>query len=104
MGLEPTHAALPERCPACRAALAEQQEQLHARLLELTPTDTEELDAAWHASTEAYRRMVDEAEPRKDEALAEQWYVLVTCRDERQQVELLGRLQAEGLVCKAVLG
>jgi hypothetical protein len=29
--------------------------------------------------------------------------VLITCRDERQQVELLARLQAEGLTVKAVL-
>jgi hypothetical protein len=29
--------------------------------------------------------------------------VLVTCRDERQQVELLERFQAEGLECKALL-
>ncbi len=85
------------------AALAEQQEQLHTRLLELTPAVSEELNAAWHASTEAYRRMVDDGAPWKEPALAEQWYVLVTCRDERQQVELLARLQAEGLVCKAVL-
>jgi hypothetical protein len=33
----------------------------------------------------------------------EQWYVLVECRDEKQQVELLGRFKAEGLTCKAVL-
>ncbi len=85
------------------AALAEQQEHLHARLLELTPTACEELDAAWHASTEAYRRMVGEGEPWKAAALVEQWYVLVTCRDERQQVELLRRFQAEGLACKPVL-
>jgi hypothetical protein len=29
--------------------------------------------------------------------------VLVTCRDERQQVELLGRLAGEGLECRALL-
>jgi len=29
--------------------------------------------------------------------------VLVTCRDEKQQVELLGQFQEEGLTCKAVL-
>jgi hypothetical protein len=37
------------------------------------------------------------------EGLAEQWLVLVTCRDERHQVELLQRFQAEGLPCKALL-
>lgn len=29
--------------------------------------------------------------------LSEQFLVLITCWDERQQVELLGRFQAEGL-------
>ena len=33
----------------------------------------------------------------------EQFLVLVTCRDERQQVELLGRFRSEGLDCKALL-
>ncbi len=86
------------------AALAEQQEQLRTRLLELPPPPSPELEAAWHASTEEYRRIVDAGKPWKEEALVEQWYVLVTCKDERQQVELLARLQAEGLKCKAVLG
>ena len=39
----------------------------------------------------------------RDEALAEQWYVLVECRDEKQQVELLRRFKTEGLTYKAVL-
>ncbi len=86
------------------AALAEQQEQLRARLLELTPTPSPELEAAWHASTEAYRQAVEKGNGWGAEALAEQWYVLVTCRDEQQQVELLGRFKEEGLECKAVLG
>jgi hypothetical protein len=29
--------------------------------------------------------------------------VLITCRDEAQQVELLERFQREGLLCKALL-
>jgi hypothetical protein len=33
----------------------------------------------------------------------EQWLILITCRDERQQVELLARFQAEGLACRALL-
>jgi hypothetical protein len=34
----------------------------------------------------------------------EQFLILITCRDERHQVELLGRLHAEGEQCKALLG
>ena len=33
----------------------------------------------------------------------EQWLVLVTCRDEKQQVTLLERFQREGLECKALV-
>ena len=35
--------------------------------------------------------------------IPQQWLVLVTCRDEKQQVELLERFQREGLECKALL-
>ncbi len=58
---------------------------------------------AWHASTEAYRQAVEHAERFGSEPLTEAFYVLVTCRDERQQVELLARFQGEGLECKALL-
>ncbi len=43
------------------------------------------------------------AKPLGEMGLKEQWYVLVECRDEKQQVELLVRLQGEGLRCKAVM-
>ena len=46
-------------------------------------------------------------EPTKKSAdpieLDAQYLVLVTCRDEAQQVELLQRFQREGLECKALL-
>jgi hypothetical protein len=84
------------------AGLAQQQEQLHQRLLELAPPAPPELQEAWQAAAEAC------LEPPKGqrwggESLQEQWYVLVTCRDERHQVELLTRFKADGLTCKAVL-
>ena len=34
---------------------------------------------------------------------AEQWLVLVKCRDEKQRVALLERFQREGLECKALV-
>jgi hypothetical protein len=84
------------------AELAQQQEQLRQRLTELAPPMPEELQEAWRAAAAAC------LEPPKGKGfgggpLAEQWYVLVECRDERQQVELLERFKAEGLTCKAVL-
>jgi hypothetical protein len=33
----------------------------------------------------------------------EQWLVLITCRDEKHQVELLTRFQTEGLPCRALM-
>jgi hypothetical protein len=82
------------------AALAETQAQLHNRLMELTLTDSDELRAAWESTVKA----VLDAEPKSSpDSIPEQFLVLVTCRDEQHQVELLQRFQAEGLPCKALL-
>jgi hypothetical protein len=84
------------------AALAETQEQLHQRLPELTPAVDPDLEAAWRAAAEAAL----EAPPAPARGVGpgpEQFLVLVTCRDERHQVELLGRFRGEGLECRALL-
>ena len=85
------------------AALAETQEQLHGRLLELTPTESEDLRAVWEEAARASLEGPGGGARAEAQAVPEQWYVLVTCRDERQQVELLRRLAAEGLECRALL-
>jgi hypothetical protein len=85
------------------AALAETQEQIHQRLLELTPTVDPELEAAWRAAAEAALARPTTSEAREVAMGPEQFLVLVTCRDERQQVELLRRFRGEGLECKALL-
>jgi hypothetical protein len=36
-------------------------------------------------------------------AIPQLWLVLVTCRDEKQQTELLARFQRDGLECKALV-
>ena len=81
------------------AALAETQEQLHQRLLEQTPTDNNALAAAWEAAA----KQVLEREPEPVRAIPEQFLILVTCRGENQQVELLGRFREEGLECRAMM-
>ncbi len=84
------------------AALAETQEQLRERLQTLAPPVPPELEAAWQAAAEGCLVLPHPKElPEVD--LREQWNVLVECRDEKQQVELLGRFQGEGLRCKAVM-
>ncbi len=64
----------------------------------------EELQAAWRAEAEAALAAAG-PDQRKEgvEVVPEQFLVLVRCRDEGQQVELLRRFQAEGLDCRALL-
>jgi hypothetical protein len=83
------------------AALAQTQTQLHDRLLEMTPTPSPDLEAAWHAAATA--ALDGEPPPGRVESINAQFLILVTCRDEKHQVELLGRFAVEGLTCKALL-
>ncbi len=82
------------------AALAETQQQLRGRLQELVP---EELRLAWEASARAEIKSPPSPTGWAKPTITEQYAVLVTCRDEAQQVELLHRFQQEGLACKALL-
>jgi hypothetical protein len=84
------------------AALAETQEQIHRRLLEITPTDSYELAAAWQATVDGELAALFRP-PSSPAVCPAQFLILVTCRDEKQQVELLERLGGEGLDCKALL-
>ncbi len=90
------------------SALAETQQALHDRFMEVAPTAPPELLATWQAEAEAalteFARPNGLGESEKALQLSEQFLVLITCRDEKQQVELLGRFQGEGLECKALVG
>ena len=104
------------------ASLAETQQQLHDRLMEVTPTSSEDLKAAWQAAVETKMRQwgnglepegpdrsVRPTDPGADRGDCstdpgpEQWLVLVTCRDEKHQLELLERFQGEGLETRALM-
>jgi len=85
------------------AALAVEQEQLHDRLLEIVPQPPRELAAAWEAAAGALLADEKRKWPLAGDGLPQAFYVLITCRDEWQQVELLGRFKGEGLESKAVL-
>jgi hypothetical protein len=69
--------------------------------VEITPTEHEELRQAWEA---AARASVERLEGRGliRQEVAEQYLVLATCRDERQQVDLVERFQAGGLSSRAI--
>jgi len=84
------------------ACLAEEQEELHRRLLEITPAESPDLEAVWREAMEGCLK----TEPVPEAVLpaSEQWLVLITCQDEKEQVELLERLTKEGLECRAMVG
>src|SRR5262249_13352618 len=72
------------------ATLAETQDQIHQRLLAITPAASEELAAAWQATVEGSLRALG-APPPAAAACPAQYLIW------------LGRLGAEGLECKALL-
>jgi hypothetical protein len=74
------------------AALAETQIRLHQRLVELTPTPSPDLEAAWQAVAEAAMKA---SASREVVSIPDQYLLLLTCRDERHQVELLQRFQSD---------
>ncbi|HEV3258487.1 MAG TPA: hypothetical protein VG013_16540 [Gemmataceae bacterium] len=89
------------------ADLALVQDQIHERLMDVTPTDSTELAALWKEAQETIDSALEE-NSKKDRSpsceLDQHFMVLIPCRDEKHQAELLDRFQREGLACKAVLG
>jgi hypothetical protein len=61
---------------------------------------SEDLRAAWEA---AVQTALADRPRRSFDGVPEQFLVLITCCDERHQVELLERFRAEALDCKALL-
>ncbi|MBV9124030.1 MAG: hypothetical protein JO112_11785 [Planctomycetes bacterium] len=84
------------------AALAENQSQLHASLLELTPSVSPDLQAAWKAAAEAALVPPSSSSPGVNPGPA-QYLILVTCRDDAHQIDLLQRFTREGIECRALL-
>ena len=83
--------------------LGQMQEQLYERLRQTTQAAQPELLEMWE---EVGRQSLEEAGRGRrliPQVCPEQYLVLVTCRGEQHQVELIGRFQAEGLTCKALL-
>ncbi len=91
------------------AALAESQQALHDRLMEVAPTPPPELLAAWQAEAEMAMAKFKQkngqiVRGRNELEISEQFLIVVTCRNEKQQVELMGKFQGEGLEVKALVG
>jgi hypothetical protein len=81
------------------AALAETNVEAHARLRELTPSQSAAINALWDAA----QHNQAQAKAVLNQAVRDQFMILVECRDEQHQVELLQQFQSEGLSCKALL-
>ena len=81
------------------AALARSQEQIHQRLQELTPTDDADLRALWQTAAE---NLLAAPLPSVT-SIPQQFLILITCRDEKHQCELLARFHAEALDCKPLI-
>jgi hypothetical protein len=88
------------------ADLALVQDQIHQRLMDLTPTDSTDLQALWKETQSIIDSALEEKPARSSPnalTLEAQYHVLLTCRDEAHQTELLRRFQQEGITCKALL-
>lgn len=59
-----------------------------------------DLQQLWQAAADA---AAEAKQSRQIDTVPEQYLLLLTCRDEKHQVELLQRFQGEGLPCKALL-
>ena len=85
------------------AALAETDTRAAAELARLVQTDSEALEGLW-LGLAADEAAAQDALGKDDEPpAAEQFLILVTCRSEKHQTELLALFQEQGLTCKALL-
>jgi predicted DNA-binding transcriptional regulator YafY len=84
------------------AGLAEADAQAVAALRQTVDTEAPALAALWQslATSEAETAAALDAAAATP---AEQFLILVECRDEAHQVELLQRLQADGITCKPLI-
>jgi hypothetical protein len=85
------------------AALAETNSQVHAQLLAATGSNSEAVQALWQATAQASEATKALLETKSTPPAREQFLILVTCRDEEHQVELLRRFESEGLSCRALV-
>ena len=84
------------------AALAESDAATLDQLRKITHADSDVLQRFWQALASPPQALPEPAGPPP--AIAEQFLILVTCRDVAQQVELLERFEADGIACKPLIG
>jgi hypothetical protein len=84
-------------------ALAQMQEQLYDRLRQTTPAVDPDLKAMWEAAAHQSVEAMERLKKPIAQVVPEQYMLLVICSDEKHQLALLERFQAEGLQCKCLL-
>jgi hypothetical protein len=82
--------------------LGQMQEQLFDRLRQTTPTTQPDLEALWEAAQQGHEAAARLKKPIA-QVVPEQYMLLVICSDEKHQLALLERFQADGLQCKCLL-
>jgi hypothetical protein len=86
------------------ASLAGHDPERLDELRRLTASGSDALTNLWRSVGEAAERIPKpRREPKPPAEAKSQYYVLVECADEAAQLELLRRLLAEGLTCRALL-
>jgi hypothetical protein len=87
------------------AQLADYDQEVLDRLRESVETESNDLAALWASIAEQDAAVIEELrrQDREKSAGAEEFYVLVRCADEKEQVALLKRFRKEGLRCEAKL-
>ena len=85
------------------AQLADYDRQALDRLRESVRTESNDLAALWASIAEEDARVLDELRRQggPEKRVAEEFFVLVRCADEKEQVALLRRFRKEGLRCEA---
>jgi hypothetical protein len=79
------------------------QEQLYERLRQNTATSQPELEAMWQAAAQQNEEELERMRKPIAQVVPEHFMLMVMCKDEKHQLELLERFRCEGLQCNALL-
>lgn len=88
------------------AGLAETDQEALDRLRRLTSTESDDLANLWQslgATARAVEEELERARRPEEKSPGEQYLILVECASETEQTQLLQRLGAEGIRCRALL-
>lgn len=85
------------------ASLAEPQDQIRQRLMEITPASSQDLELVWQAAANSLLQTPHDGPGKGFDTIPEQYLILITCRDEAEQIRMLHRFVEEGVECKPLL-